>query len=136
MNNLQRLLIKHEGFVKRPYEDTLGNISIGVGRNLDGMGLTDEEVMFLLNNDIARCDVELLNNFEWYADLSRCRQDAMINMCFNLGITKLKKFYKALSAMKEGNYELAADEFLDSKWARQVGNRAIEVTDMIRQGRY
>ena len=137
MNKLQRLLIKHEALRLKPYEDVLTeDITIGVGRNLDSLGITEEEALYLLNNDIERCDKELLYNFKWYPDLCRVRQDAMINLCFNLGITRLKTFKKALAAMKEGDYNLAADEFLDSKWADQVGYRALEISDMIRTGRY
>lgn len=137
MNKLQRLLIKHEALRLKPYEDFLTeDITIGVGRNLDSLGITEEEALYLLNNDIERCDKELLYNFKWYPDLCRVRQDAMINLCFNLGITRLKTFKKALSAMKAGDYNLAADEFLDSKWADQVGYRALEISDMIRTGRY
>lgn len=121
----------------KPYEDVLnGDITIGVGRNLDALGLSEEEVLYLLENDINRCDKELIHNFKWYPDLCRARQDAMINLCFNLGISKLLGFKKALGAMGRRDYDKAADEFLDSKWARQVGNRAIEVTDMIRKGYY
>ena len=70
MNNLQRLLIKHEGMRLKPYEDVLTeDITIGVGRNLDSLGLTEDEVMYLLTNDIVRCDKELLNNFKWYPEL-------------------------------------------------------------------
>lgn len=137
MNKLQHLLIRHEGMRLKPYEDVLnGDITIGVGRNLDALGLSEEEVLYLLDNDINRCDKELIYNFKWYPDLCRARQDAMINLCFNLGISKLLGFKKALGAMGRGDYDKAADEFLDSKWARQVGNRAIEVADMIRKGRY
>lgn len=136
MNRLQRLLIKHEGFENKPYTDSLGNLTIGVGRNLSSIGLCRDEVLYLLDSDIARCDRELRHNFKWYLDLCRTRQDAMINLCFNLGITKLLGFKNALAAMGREDYEKAADEFLDSKWATQVGDRAVEVTEMIRTGRY
>jgi lysozyme len=121
----------------KPYEDVLTeDITIGVGRNLDSIGLSEDEVLYLLDNDIERCDRELLNHFKWYPELCRARQDAMINLCFNLGMTRLRTFKKALHAMSEEDYPRAADEFLDSKWANQVGNRAIEVTDLIRKGHY
>jgi len=137
MNRLQGLLVKHEGFRNKPYEDTSGFVSIGVGRNLDDLGLSDEEVMYLLDNDIKRCDRELLSNFEWYANLCRCRQDAMLSLCFNLGITRLLKFKKALAAMEARDYDTAADEFLDSKWATQVGSERVEdIVSMIRTGVY
>ena len=138
MNNLQRLLIKHEGMRLKPYEDVLTeDITIGVGRNLDSLGLTEDEVMYLLTNDIVRCDKELLNNFKWYPELCRARQDALINLCFNLGITRLLTFKKALQAMADKDYLKAADEFLDSKWAAQVGsNRSDDIACMIRTGKY
>ena len=137
MNKLQQALIRHEGMRLKPYEDVLTeDITIGVGRNLDSLGLSEDEVLYLLNNDIERCDKELLHNFKWYPELCRARQDAMINLCFNLGITRLLRFKKSLAYMAAGDYERAADEFLCSRWAEQVGNRAIEVTDLIRDGHY
>lgn len=137
MNRLHRLLIRHEGFMSKPYEDTTGHITIGVGRNLDSVGLSRDEVLYLLNNDIERCDRELRHNFRWYLTLCRVRQDALINLCFNLGITRLLTFKKALAAMEQGNFELAAEEFLDSKWAKQVGStRSEDIAHMVSSGRY
>ena len=134
--HLTDMLIRHEGKRNKPYECTAGKLTIGVGRNLDDVGLTENEIMYLLNNDIERCDKELLHNFKWYPELCRVRQDALINLCFNVGITRLLTFTKSLDYMEAGEYELAADEFLRSRWAEQVGNRAIEVTDLIRNGHY
>ena len=133
---LSDMLIKHEGKRNKPYECTAGKLTIGVGRNLDDMGLTEDEVLYLLDNDIQRCDTELLHNFKWYSDLCRSRQDALINLCFNIGITRLLTFTNSLAYMEAKDYEKAADEFLNSRWAEQVGNRAIEVTDLIRKGHY
>ena len=69
-------------------------------------------------------------------DLEPVRQDAMVNLCFNLGITTLKKFSNALASMEAGAYSDAAEHFLDSRWASQVGNRAQEVAHMIRTAEY
>jgi lysozyme len=135
-SKLEEMLIRQEGNRKFPYECTAGKLTIGVGRNLDDMGLTEDEVLYLLDNDIQRCDTELLHNFKWYAGLCRARQDALINLCFNIGITRLLTFTNSLAYMEAEDYEKAADEFLDSKWAEQVGNRAIEVTELIRKGHY
>jgi len=99
--------------------------------------LSRDEVLYLLNNDIERCDRELRHNFRWYLTLCRVRQDALINLCFNLGITRLLTFKKALAAMEQGNFELAAEEFLDSKWAKQVGStRSEDIAYMVSSGRY
>ena len=136
MTRLEKLLIKHEGYQNKAYEDTVGTVSIGVGRNLDDVGLSDDEIMYLLHNDIVRCDLELIACFPWYSDLSRVRQEVMLMLCFNLGLTRLRKFVKALGWMEKQEYALAAEEFLLSKWANQVGSRAIELTEMLITNKY
>ena len=133
---IEDLLIKHEAMRLKPYHCTAGALTIGVGRNLDSMGLSEDEVYYLLQNDIRRCEKELLKVFEWFAYLDTVSQDAMMDMCFNLGISRLRGFEKALEAMEDGDYEEAAVEFLDSNWADQVGQRAITITNMIRTGEY
>jgi lysozyme len=133
------MLKRHEGMKHFVYDDHLGYATIGVGRCIEknvGLGLSHDEIEYLLQNDVNRCIQELDSNFTWYRNLSEARRDAMINLCFNLGLPRLKKFVKALAAMEAGNYEEAAVEFLDSRWAKQVGTRALEVTHMIRSGEY
>ena len=136
LTNLVDTLARHEGVRRLVYEDSLGVLTIGVGRNLQDVGLSDDEIYYLLKNDIRRCETELDNAFRWYKDLDQVRQEAMINLCFNVGITKLRKFKLALRAMEARDYNDAADEFLDSLWATQVGQRAVEVAEMIRTGNY
>ena len=139
MSKLVEQLKIHEGVRTHAYLCSESKITCGVGRNLDsdgGIGLSEDEIDFLLNNDIKRCRQELECHFDWFKELDDVRQDAMINLCFNIGITSLKKFSKALAAMNVHDYETAAAEFLDSRWASQVGTRALDVTDMIRTGEY
>jgi lysozyme len=112
---------------------------VGVGRNVDpngGIGLSDEEVDMLLENDIARVIKELASEYPWFNDLDDVRKDAMIDISFNLGATRLRGFRRALAAMEKGNYKEASTEFLDSKWKRDVGGRALELSDMIATGEY
>ena len=139
MQKLLDMLKRHEGVMYYVYDDHLGYATIGVGRCVEknvGLGLSHDEIEYLLQNDVKRCIEELDSNFPWYRNLCEARRDAMINLCFNLGLPRLKKFVKALAAMEAGNYEEAAVEFLDSRWAKQVGSRALEVTHMIRSGEY
>jgi len=139
VNNLREMLKRHEGVKSHAYRCTAGKITVGVGRNIDsdgGLGLSDDEINYLLDNDIVRCIQELNGVFPWFNQLDTIRSDAIIDICFNLGLPRLMLFQKAIKAMKEGDYEKAADEFYDSKWAKQVGNRAIEVCEMIRSGKY
>lgn len=137
MSKLVKQLRQHEGVRSHVYKCTAGFETIGVGRNIaeSGLGLSDDEIDYLLANDIKRCKAELLA-FSWFVDLDDVRQDALTNLLFNLGMTRLMGFKNALNAMERADYVTAADEFMDSRWAKQVGNRAIEVTEMIRTGRY
>ncbi len=139
MGQLVDTLKRHEGVRSHAYKCSENMITVGVGRNLDengGIGLSDDEIEYLLMNDIERCDAELRAAYDWYENLKKPRRDAMINMCFNLGLTRLRGFVKALEAMSREQYDVAADEFMDSRWAEQVGDRAVEVTELIRSGEY
>ena len=90
----------------------------------------------MLMNDIFRVIGELSDEYEWFNNLDDVRRDAMIDISFNLGQTVLRKFTNALKAMEKKDYHLAADEFMKSRWASQVGKRAEELTKMIRFGKY
>ena len=133
------MLRKHEGVETHAYKCTANKTTIGVGRNIDpsgGIGLSTDEINYLLANDVKRINDELVTAFNWYKTLGNARKDAVMDMCFNMGLPRLKKFKKALAAMAKGDYVRAAAEFLDSRWAEQVGQRAITVTDIIRSGEY
>ena len=139
MSRLEEMLIRHEASKTHAYKCSADKTTVGVGRNIDpdgGLGLSQDEITFLLRNDIERVKQELTDNFDWFRDLDSVRADAMIDLCFNIGITSLRKFSKSLALMESGDYMPAADEFLDSRWAAQVGRRSIEITNMIRSGEY
>ena len=137
MSKLSDQLRIHEGVRSHVYLCTAGYETIGVGRNIaeSGIGLSDDEIDYLLENDIKRCKQELVS-LSWFPDLDPVRQDAIVNLCFNLGLTRLVGFQNAMGAMAVGDYEKAADEFLDSRWAKQVGQRSLDVAHMIRTGEY
>jgi lysozyme len=101
-----------------------------------GIGLSDSEIDMLLANDIKRVEQELTDRFTWYSKLDSVRREAMIDIAFNLGLTKLLGFKKALAAMESGDYFWASTEFNASRWAEQVGYRADELCDMIETGEY
>tara|TARA_R110000744_G_scaffold176716_1_gene295546 strand:- start:45 stop:464 length:420 start_codon:yes stop_codon:yes gene_type:complete len=139
MSAIIQMLRKHEGVETHAYKCTANKTTIGVGRNIDkagGIGLSDDEIDYLLANDVKRVRAELSVAFRWFKMAAPARQDAMMDMCFNMGLPRLKKFKNALAAMAMGDYNEAAREFLNSRWATQVGQRAITVTDIIRSGEY
>jgi len=137
-NRLIIMLKRHEGVRSHVYKCSAGYETIGVGRNISesGLGISDSEILSLLTNDIYRVIDELSSEYSWFDDLDSVRKDAMIDLSFNVGQTSLRKFKKALQAMSDKDYRLAADEFMDSKWSQQVGSRAVEITNMIRTGEY
>lgn len=126
------MIMRHEGLRLKPYIDSVGKCTIGYGRNLDDNGISASEAEFMLDSDIRTATSECLHAFPWFAELDQARQDVLVNMCFNLGISRLKKFVKFLAAMELGHYDTAANEMLDSLWAKQVKGRAIELATIIR----
>jgi len=136
MSKLIETLRRHEGVKNTLYKCTSDKWTIGVGRNLEDVGLSEEEIDMLLLNDIVRTK-ELMDDYiPWHSDLDEIRQEALINFVFNVGIGTTMKFKNAMAALKEHDYDTAATEMLDSNWAKQVGSRAIEITQMIKTGEY
>lgn len=134
MMSLRDWIIGHEGVKLKPYVCPSGKLTIGVGRNLTDNGISLEEAYMLLDNDIKRCYREL-SVYSWFIALDPNRQDAIVNMCFNLGISKLLGFKRMIKALERKDYTRAAIEALDSKWAKQVKGRAIDIASVIREGK-
>ena len=132
------MLKRHEGVRSHVYLCSAGYETIGVGRNISksGLGLSDDEVDYLLENDIVRVIKELSSEYPWFRGLDDVRKDAMIDISFNLGATRLRGFRRALAAMDAADYKTASLEFLDSKWSRDVKGRSTELAYMIEMGEY
>lgn len=128
---LKLQLVKHEGMRLKPYRDSVGKLTIGVGRNLEDVGIDNLEAALLLENDIQRVEQELIRRLPWYLLLSEVRQRVLMDMAFNLGVEGLLKFSRALAAMEAKDFAKAADEMLDSVWAQQVGQRARDLAAMM-----
>lgn len=130
------MLIRHEGLRLKPYRDTRNKLTIGIGRNLEDAGITREEALMLLDNDIARVRREVERAFPWFSRLNPARKDVVLNMAFNLGLSRFRRFRKTIAAIKARDWEQAAREMLTSLWARQVGRRARELAEIMRRGKY
>lgn len=128
-----QLIKKHEGLRLRPYKCTAGKITIGYGRNLEDNGISQYEAEQMLFNDIQNCYAECIKLPCWNK-INETRQAVLIDMCYNLGITKLKQFKKMLAALEVGAYNRASAEMLDSKWAREVKTRATELAEIMKKG--
>ncbi len=131
---IEEQLIKHEGFENKMYFCSMGKPTIGVGRNLESYGLSEEEIYLLLRNDIKKCVQDLNIVFRNFNDFNDILQHALIDMRFNLGYSGFRKFRKMIKAIKRGDLEEAAREAIDSKWYHQVKERAKNIVSMIRGG--
>lgn len=151
--NLIEQLKLHEGFRSNYYTCTAGKKTIGYGRNVDdnpftkeelnrlgrcefgNLPMTEDEAEYLLVNDVNNVMTELKRHIDLSCH-SSARQAAIINMAFNLGVPRLLKFKKALAAMNRKQYRLAAIEMLDSRWADQVGQRAVDLAGQMQTGEW
>lgn len=130
----RELILRHEGESLKLYKDSEGYYTIGVGRLLDpalGGGISHQESMFLLDNDIAKAQEECESAYPWFVSLSDARKAAMLDLMFNMGQKRLNGFVKFLSAMSQSNWETAAQELRNSKWFNQVGIRSREIVNLI-----
>ena len=132
---MTRQLRLHEGERLKPYRCTAGKLTIGVGRNLEDRGITAQESAYLLANDIAAEERELLRALPWVAGIDEVRQRVLLDMSFNLGIVGLLGFKNTLATIQAGDYQRAAAMMLDSRWAKQVGARAERLSRMMATGK-
>lgn len=150
-NELIQRFVLHEGCELMPYRCPAGYLTIGVGRNLETNPLTGEEkkvcgdymhgitkniAFYLLRHDIEKVKRECKQNIPFFNRLDPERQYALIDMCFNLGIKSLLGFKKMLGAMGCGDWERAANESLNSKYAKQTGKRARRIANTIKTGEF
>ena len=148
-------LIAHEGLRLQVYEDSLGIATIGIGRNLEDRGITPEELawmdipnmaivhtmgiteadaVYLAQNDVQIVEEELLRSHPCVENLDAVRQLVLVDMAFNMGVPRLGKFKKMWAAIHENNFEEAAKEMLDSRWANQVKSRATKLAHAMHTG--
>lgn len=122
---LKKRLVDFEGLVLKPYHCSQNYLSIGVGRNLDSNGISEEEAMYLLDNDIHKVIEQLDKQWEVWRTFPDAAKYVCIDVAFNMGINTWMSFRKTRAYMELGEWEKAASEILDSKYAEQVGRRAI-----------
>lgn len=127
------MLVHDEGLRLKPYPDTVGKLTIGVGRNLDDVGISEAEAYALLDTDVKRADRTCLAIFgesQWnrWSENRRC---GWLNIALNLGHAGLLSFRNTLRAAIAENWDEVARHLRASKWYGQVGSRAERVIAMI-----
>jgi len=137
MPGLLAQIEEHEGFRAHAYRDSLGFLTIGIGRLVDerrGGGISREEARTLLLHDLQAVFDGLDQRLPWWRDLDEIRKHVIVDMAFNLGVGGLLKFRTTLEAVKSGCWDEAAKGMLKSRWAGQVGRRARRLAAMMRTG--
>ena len=132
MKDLLEKIKHHEGFVEHVYDDSLGIPTIGYGFAIKVLVLDEDIAEDILMRKLEKLKRNANSRFQWLEDMPQEVQAVVLNMCYQLGVTGVSKFRKAISALQEGDWDEAADEMLDSLWARQTPNRAKELSDIVR----
>ena len=132
MKDLLESIKHHEGFVEHVYDDSLGIPTIGYGFAIKDLILEEDLCDEILLRKLRILGRSVMGKFPFFDSLPSDCKDVLMEMCYQLGVTGVSKFKKALKAMEDGDWEKAADEMLDSKWAKQTPNRAKEMSDIIR----
>lgn len=137
--NLEQRIIGHEGIRKSVYKDSLGYYTIGIGFCCDprlNLGLSVDECMMILRSRIENLKRQLAN-FSWYKNQNEVRQGVLIELSYNLGLTKLRTFKNFLAAMEKADYSKAVQELKNSLWAKQVGQgRVNDICNRVQTGSY
>lgn len=132
---LRAQLIANEGLKLKPYRCTAGKLTIGVGRNLEDVGISRDEAFYILNNDIDRVlDVLKTRDYFKAVEGDDVRARVLVDMAFNLGIAGLEKFTRTLDAVRRKDFVEASELMLESKWAAQVKGRALRLSKMMKTG--
>lgn len=144
-------LIQHEGLSLMPYRCSEGKLTIGVGRNLEDNpptyeelralgdymhGITENAAKMLLRNDITRTYAALKHLVKGFEDLDEERQYALLDMCFQLGVAGFKKFKRLRKAIANKDFNKAAEECLNSKYAEQTPQRARRIAHLLKIGEW
>lgn len=129
------LIMNHESLRLRPYKDSLGFLSIGYGHCLELHSITANAASLILDDDIDWFVSAIEKNIPYFRDIDPVRQAVLLDMTFNLGLIGVMKFHDMWKAIQSGNWNAAADALLNSKWALQVGQRALDDARIMRMGK-
>ena len=132
MKDLLKRIKHHEGYRSRVYKCTEGYDTIGYGFAIKDLELEEDLCEEILLRKLRTLGRSVMGRFPFFDALPPDCKDVLMEMCFQLGVTGVSKFKKALKAMEDGDWEKAAHEINDSKWAKQTPNRAKELSDIVR----
>ncbi len=133
---VEEYIKRNEGLRLKPYQCSAGKLTLGYGRNIEDNGISLDEAEFLLSSDIRSVTEEIRRLIPDFDSLELPQKTALIDMGFNLGITRLSKFKKMLVAINVRDFKTAAMEMLDSNYANQLPNRSSKNAELIQDSRW
>ena len=122
-----------EGFRESVYKDTLGIDTIGYGFAIKDLVLSEEISEIILKEKVEALIGRIENKFDWFVEMPPEVQSVIVECCYQLGLYGFSKFKKTLAHLKEKEFKQAADEMLDSRWAKQTPNRANMLAQIVRE---
>jgi lysozyme len=134
IETLEQRLLRHEGIRLRAYKDSIGKLTIGVGRCLETKGISEDEAMYMLKNDIDPVKEGVAQAFPWILGLDDARKDVLYEMAFQLGVNGLSGFKAMLVAVRDKDWPSASKSMLQSAWHTQTPNRCEELAEIMLTG--
>ena len=131
---LKTRLLVEEGYKQFPYTDSTGHLTIVIGRNLEKVGISLDEALYMLDDDLMSVERNLWHYCAFYSALSEIRKSVLVDIAFNMGIRTVLDFKEMISCIEKQDYEGAAKAMMNSEWAKQVGNRASKLALIMETG--
>jgi lysozyme len=132
---LKDMISEHEGKRLDMYQDSENIWTVGVGHNIQERGISEAVCSLMLEEDIEEA-INDADTFRWFEDLNDPRRAVIVDMVFNMGLTRFSGFKKTIQFIENELYNSAGIEMLDSKWANQVGRRAIRLSEIMKTGEW
>jgi len=131
VKRLKEMIKRHEGYSSKPYRCPAGKLTIGYGRNLDDVGIYADEAELMLENDLRRAVQHLMRIFPDFISYPPRKQEALIDLMYNIGVGSFLTFKKMIAAIKNGDWIRAGEELENSKYCKQVPERCREIKHII-----
>ena len=123
---------EHEGFRSTVYQCTAGHDTLGFGFKVSDLELDLDIAEEILKRKLDKLIKRVHNRFSWVSNAPEPIQEVVYNMCYQMGVSGFSKFKKTIQYLADKNYDKASKEMLDSRWARQTPNRAIELSNIVK----
>ena len=135
MDKLLKSIKINEGFEPRVYKDTLGIDTIGYGFAIKDLYIDEDIAEQILEKKVNKLLKEVDSRFDWFKFMPDGIKEVVVEMCYQLGVNGFSKFKKTIKLLSNRNFAKASTEMLDSLWAKQTPNRALKLSNIVKEGK-